>query len=126
LGVAPGDPCGQLIEIEVGVVQDALARSQTVDSLAQFSASVRLDQFHDVADFEIRCGIGDTGDPVSAQLTTHVGQARIVTLQCVRPAAVRTAQPAVGVILQPDPFKPGRVKCPQHAAAVLYAYRHRR
>ena len=67
LGVALGDELGQPVEVEIGVVQDPLARRKAVHTLAQLAVPVRLDQLHDVADVEIRCGVGDAGDAVSAQ-----------------------------------------------------------
>ena len=59
-----GDPRGQLVEVEVAVVQDALARRQAVHALTQLAAPVCLHQLHDVGDFEVRGGVGDAGDAV--------------------------------------------------------------
>ena len=114
------------VEVEVVVVQDALARRQAVHALTQLAAPVRLHQLHDVADFEVRRGVGDAGDAVCAQPAADLGQSAFVALQRVRPAAVGAAQPAVGVIGQPHPGQPRRVQRPQHAAAVLHADRDRR
>ena len=50
-----GDPAGQLLEVQIVVVQDALARGQAVHVLAQFAVPVQLRQADDV---------GDTRDPV--------------------------------------------------------------
>ena len=52
-GVAFGDPRGELVEVEVAVVQDPLARRQAVHALTQLAAAVCLHQLHDVADFEV-------------------------------------------------------------------------
>ena len=82
-GVAFGDPGGQFVEVEVAVVQDALARRQAVHALTQFAVPVRLDQLHDVTDFEVGRGVGDAGDTVLAEPTADLGQSAFAALQRV-------------------------------------------
>jgi hypothetical protein len=82
-GVAFGDPRGQFVEVEVAVVQDALARRQAVNALTQLPAPVRLDQLHDVTDLEVGRRVGDAGDAVFAKSSADVGQSAFVALQRV-------------------------------------------
>ena len=63
--VAVADPRRQLVEVEVVVVQDALARRQAVHPLAQLAVPVRLARNSTMSlDVEIRGGVGDAGDAV--------------------------------------------------------------
>ena len=74
---------GEFGEIEVVVVQDALARRQAVHTLPQLAVPVRLHQLHDVADFEVRGGVGDAGDAVAAEPAADLCQSAFVALQRV-------------------------------------------
>ena len=106
-------------------MQDPLTGGQTMHALPQFALPVQLRQPHHVADIEIRCGIGDSGDAVAAEPIAEVGQAGLVAAQRIRPG-VGAAQPAVGMPGQTDTGQTRRVEDPQHSAAVLNAQRHRR
>ena len=121
--VAITDPFGECREIEVVVVQDALARRQAVHALQEFSVPVGLCELDDVLDPEIRGGVGDPGDAVGGEPAADVRKSGFPALQRIRPMRIGTAQPPVGVIGQSDPGQTGRVERPQHAAAVLHANR---
>ncbi len=102
-----GDPRGQIGKVEIGVVQNSLAGGQTMDVLAQFSATVGFHESDDIADFQLGCRIGHCGNPVRAQPAADLGKAGIVALQRFRPAVVGAAQPAVGVVWEPDQSQAG-------------------
>ena len=126
VGVPCGDPGGELVEVEIGVVQDPLAGGQAVHPLAQLAAAVCEHQLHDVLGVEIRRGVGDARDTAGAQLRADLRQSGFLALQRFRPGRIGASQPAVGVVGLPDTGETGRVQRPQHPAAVLDAYRNRR
>ncbi len=103
-------------------MQDAFTRSQPRHPLVQFAVPVRLGQRHDGVGVQIRSRVGDAGDAVAAQPLAELGQRGVPPRDRVRPGVV-AAQPAVGVIAQPDLGKPERVEDPQHPASVLDAHR---
>ena len=97
----------RLSKVEIGVVQNPLAGGQAVHALTQFAVAVGLHQFDDIADFQVRGGVGDAGDPVRTEPPADFGKPAVVALQGIRPAVVGAAQPTVGVIGEPDPCQPG-------------------
>ena len=69
------------VEVEIGVVQDALAGRQAVHALTQLAVPVGLHQLHDVADFEVGCRVGDAGD-ASYALSRRLTSAKPASLRC--------------------------------------------
>ncbi len=124
LPVPGADPIGQRIEVQIVVVQDALGRRQDFDALAQFAMPARLGEVHHILGSQVGGRVGDTGDTERREAPTDLAEPGVAALQCMRPAGVRAAQPAVGMAGQADGRQPRGVQCPQDPAAMLDAHRY--